>query len=427
MGSFSRRNFLRKNILGGALIASGAPIFYGFSDIEPFKEQSISNFKNSGGKIDWQQVRASFLFPEDRKYLNTASLGPSPKNVVDTLCESIHDLDSKCSHGHHLSDTVHEKFAQFLNVNPEEIAFTRNATEGMNIIARSLRLKRGDEVIITTHEHVGGAAPWLALKNDIGINIILVDLDLDGAANYKRIEAAISDRTKAIAFSHITCTTGMKLPVKEIAELCHTKGIYSCVDGAQALGMFPIDLTDLNPDFYTGSGHKWMFGPKGTGVLYIKKEHLSKIHPVYVGAYSDNGYSLNELKLAYRDSAQREEYGTRNASIILALGASIDFLNQIGMNNVAKRGQQLTSYLRNALNENENIEILTPVESKFSASILTFRINGEDNLAFNQKINSEHHLRLRGIYENDLDAIRVSCSIFNSEQELDKLIAVLKG
>lgn len=426
MAESTRRNFLKKNLIGGAVVATGIPFLYGSSDNPSMNETIPFKLDNKDYEsIDWSQIRAEFLFPADRNYLNTASLGPSPKVVVDSICESIRELDTNCSHGHHLAEKMHEKVAAFLNVTPDEIAITRNATEGMNIIARSLRLQKGDEIIITTHEHVGGAAPWLALQKDGGVVVKLVDLDLSGTNNLERIKALITKKTKAIAFSHITCTTGMLLPAKEIAKLCREKGIYSCVDGAQALGMFPIDLSDMDPDFYTTSGHKWLFGPKGTGVLYIKKSIREKYDPTYVGAYSDKTYDLNSLTMTYRLSAQREEYGTRNAPNIIGLGTAIDFMEEIGMENVAKRGRELANYFRKGLTQFEAIEILTPVEENYSASILTFKIAGLDNLELNQKLNSEKGIRLRGIYENDLNAIRVSFAVFNSFEEIDQLLVAL--
>ena len=296
----------------------------------------------------------------------------------------------------------------------------------MNIIARTLRLKAGDEVIISTHEHVGGAAPWMALQKDLGVVVKLIDLDLEGEKNLQIIKNAVSSKTKAIAFSHITCTNGMKLPVKEIAAFCKSKGIYSCVDGAQALGMFPIDLKDLEVDFYTSSGHKWLYGPKGTGVLYMNQKWVTKLNPVFAGAYSDRTFDLNNLSMEYRDSVQREEYGTRNTAINLGLGSAIEFVSTIGMENIAKRGRELANYFRNGLSTLKQIEILTPEKEVFSASIITFRFKGKDNLKINQQINSIYKIRLRGIYENNLNSIRVSFAVFNNFKEIDDLLVALK-
>lgn len=427
MSNATRRGFIQKSILGGLVYIFGTPLLGAQNAIENSNFKESFQLKHSTyNQIDWAKIRAQFLFPASRQYLNTASLGPSPRTVVDTISKTIEQLETSCSHGHHLTEKTHTQIAAFLNCSPDEIAVIRNATEGMNIIARTLRLKAGDEVIITTHEHVGGAAPWMALQKDLGIIVKLIDLDLNGETNFERIKAQTTSKTKAIAFSHITCTNGMKLPVKKLADFCRSKGIYSCVDGAQALGMFPIDLTDLNPDFYTSSGHKWLFGPKGTGLFFMNKKWIQKLNPVYVGAYSDSKYDLNSLQMEYRDSVQREEYGTRNTAITLGLGAAIDFITSIGIENVAKRGRELSDHFRKKLEQMDSIEIITPKSPEFSASMLTFRIKNADNLKINQQINSLYKIRLRGIYENNLNSIRVSFAVYNTFKEIDNLVSALQ-
>ncbi|PTM09467.1 MAG: hypothetical protein DA407_05790 [Bacteroidetes bacterium] len=427
MAKTSRRSFIKKNILSGLFLSSAVPFLQADNALK--SERSVPTLKpytSDYNTIDWDNIRQQFLFPKERHYLNTGSLGPSPRVVINTVCESIEKLETSVDHGRHQIDETHETAAKFLNVTADEIAFTRNATEGLNIAARSLRLKKGDEIIITTHEHVGGASPWMALEKDFGAVVKLVDLDFNGENNLQIIKENITDKTKVIAFSHITCTTGMKLPAKAIAELCKSKGIYSCIDGAQSLGMFPIDLRDINPDFYASSGHKWLFGPKGTGVLFINKNIIKDIAPVFAGAYTDSKFDLNSLTMEYRESAQREEYGTRNTPITLGLGSAIDFINTIGIDNVAQRGRELVSRFRKGISNIPDIEILTPESDVYSASMITIRIKGKDNLKLNPKLNKEKNLRMRGIYENNINGIRISFAIFNSFEDVDLLVNSLK-
>lgn len=427
MSYTSRRDFIRKNVLSGLFITSGIAglgantlMKSGILFSKPF---SISkNYKS----IDWQAVREQFIITDKKHYFNTGSLGPSPKMVINRICESIEKLETSCSHGRHLIAETHNKIAKFLNVTADEIALTRNATEGLNIVARSLPLKEGDEIIITTHEHVGGAMPWLALKKDIGISVKLIDLDINGEKNLQIIKDSITPKTKLIAFSHITCTTGMKLPAKAIVDFCRSKGIYSCIDGAQSLGMFPIDLAAINPDFYASSGHKWLFGPKGTGILYINKNSIEEVSPVFAGAYTDSKFDLNSLTMEYRMTAQREEYGTRNTPITLGLDSAIDFINAIGIDNVAQRSRDLVTHFRKSIANIPDIEILTPESETYSASMITIRIKGKDNLKLNQDLNKEQHLRLRGIYENNINGIRISFAIFNTFEEVNLLVSSIK-
>ena len=427
MAKTSRRSFIKKNILSGLFLSSAIPLLQANNALK--SESTLPTLKpytSDYNSIDWGNIREQFLFPKEKHYLNTGSLGPSPKVVINTICENIEKLETSTSHGRHQIDETHEKAAKFLNVTTDEIAFTRNATEGLNIAARSLRLKKGDEIIISTHEHVGGASPWMALEKDFGAIVKLIDLDFNGENNLQIIKDNITDKTKVVAFSHITCTTGMKLPAKDIVEFCRSKNIYSCIDGAQSLGMFPIDLRDINPDFYASSGHKWLFGPKGTGLLFINKNIIEHINPVFAGAYTDTKFDLNSLTMEYRKSAQREEYGTRNTPITLGLGSAFDFINAIGIDNIAKRGRELVTRFRKSIASTPEIEILTPESDIYSASMITIRIKGKDNLKINPTLNKEKNLRMRGIYENNINGIRISFAIFNSFEEVDLLVDSLK-
>lgn len=417
--SSSRREFVKKLSLGAVSLP-----FLAFSDVEV----KTSNFTINTSKycdINWKAVRKQFLLTKNRKYLNTAGLGPSPKVVVETVYQSMLNLENKGEHGHEQTEAVHEKLAKFLNTNAAEIGVTRNATESMNIVARCLPLKAGDEIILTKHEHIGGTAPWLALQKDIGIVIKLIDLDLSGENNLDIIKNAITEKTKVLSFSHVTCTTGLKLPAKEIAAFCKEKGIFSVVDGAQALGMIPIDLQDINPDFYVASAHKWLFGPKGTGVIFINKSVIAQCSPTFVGAYTNCTYDLNTLSMEYRETAQREEYGTRNTPITLGIGTAVNFISSIGIENIAARGLELADYFKQGVATNPHIKILSPLNPTYASSIVTFNSPKLDYTELNQKLRNDYGLRVRGIYENDLNGIRVSFAVFNSKKEVELLVSAL--
>ena len=416
----SRRDFIRSKVVAALLGVVSVPLLGTANSKEDF--MSPEDFSFDG---DWAKVRNRFPLNRGKIYFNTASLGPSPQQVIDAVCFSMQQLETGAFSGHgHLED-VRSDFAHFLNTDAENLAFTRNATEGMNIVANSLRLQAGDEVLLTRHEHVGGSAPWIALIEKLGIKVKLVDLDLDGKNNLKRIRQSITNRTKVLSFSHITCTTGLCLPVKEIVDLCKRKGVFSCVDGAQALGMIPVDLKALDPDFYIGCGHKWLFGPKGTGVLFMNKRVMEHCTPVFAGAYADCVFDLPTLTLEYKENATREEYGTRNASNVLGLQSAMHFLNTIGMENVKKRGSQLAQRFAQTMAQNRAVEVLTPVGTEHAASIVTIKIKGIDSQRVRNILSRDHKIFVRNIYENAIGGLRVSFSIINSEEDVDRLAAVL--
>ena len=416
MAKTERREFIKKSLLGSAAIGI-APTILGKSDsLEPAPSNLI--------EVDWSSVQNQFLLSDDRYYMNTASLGPSPQTVLDAIQAWSKKLEMKGESGHGSIKKSREYIAEHLNAFPEEIAFTRNTTEGVNIVARGLRLKAGDEVIITNHEHVGGASPWIALAKENGVKIKVVELNLDGTGNVSVIRNAISDRTKVVFFSHVTCSNGMRLPVREICDVCREKDVLSFVDGAQAMGQIQIDLGYLKPDFYATSGHKWLLGPKGTGLLYINKEKLERISPTFVGAYTVENFDLENVKMDYVDAASREEYGTRDTPKIKGLEESFRFLQRIDMQRVENRGLELHDFLRTELQDVRNIEILSPEDKAFRSAIFTFRIEGKDYLEVQKELLQTNNCRLRGIYEAKLNAIRVSCGI---HLDLGDLRALVNG
>ncbi len=429
----NRRHFI-KTLMGG--LAASATFPWIVSSAE--KAEAAANFFNAienytGTKSDndekfWNFVKQQFPLQEDLIYMNNGGLGPSPYQVIETIKSQMLKWESISETGHGLVQRVHEKAAKFFNCGTEEIAFTRNATEGMNIIACGISLNKGDEVLMTTHEHPGGGIPWLAIQKEKGIRVKLFEPGVTKEENLNIIESSITPRTRILMISHIPCTTGLLFPAKEIAELCHQKRIYVVYDGAQVMGMIPVDLNEIGCDFYTSSGHKWLCGPKGTGILYIRREMFDVWQPTHVGAYSEKVYILEEQKLEYRKEAKIVEYATRNTPIIMGIGASLDFFSAIGMERVAARGRALAAYLKEQLSEIEKVELLTPKDPALSGSIVTFKIL-DDNKSYTDyitQIKKEYNIRLRPVGEHGLNAIRVSLHIYNTFEQVDRLVEAVK-
>ncbi|MTI32283.1 aminotransferase class V-fold PLP-dependent enzyme [Xanthovirga aplysinae] len=427
----TRSKFIKNTFLGNILYPFYCqffnPIYKPLLERISSKEFDPLREGNSLEDDYWKMLRLQFPLTRDRNYFNTGGLGPSPQIVIDTVYEWMLKLETISESGYKEVASVHKKAASLFRVKPKEIAITRNTTEGVNIMARSLPLKRGDEVLMTTHEHPGAAIPWIALKKDKGINIKLIEPDLSGENNFQIIEQNISSKTKVVAIPHVTCTNGMILPVKEIAAFCKSKNIFFCVDGAQAVGMINVDLEDISPDLYATSGHKWLLGPKGSGLLYMNESIMEKLNPVYVGPYSVDNYSLNELEQTYRKEANREEYATRATPLIMGLGAAIDFITSVGIKDIEERGRKLSTYLIEELQKIRGIEILSPSNPEFSSAIVTFKLKGKDFKKIQASFRKDYQCRLRGIVENNLNALRVSCGIQNSFEELDKLLLGVKN
>lgn len=338
--------------------------------------------------------------------------------------ENVYDnwkhLEENVYNGYQLAKKSKEIIASFFKIDAKDICITRNTTEGINMAAKSIALSAGDEVIISTHEHVGGASPWLLLEKEKGIVVKLLDMDLTASNNLQRLKDLITPKTKAVSISHVTCTTGMELPVQDMVQFCREKGIYSVIDGAQAVGVVNVDLSAIRPDFYACAAHKWLFGPKGIGLLYINPDIMQDLHPLYVGAYSDENYNLNQKELKLKQTADRNDYGTRNVSLLLGFKSAVEWIEQKGLESIREECFASKNYFLSKIDKNK-IEILSP-DNEFETSILTIKINSKSNESIVRELDSKYKIRCRYIYENELDAIRISFAIFNSKKQIDMLV-----
>lgn len=356
-----------------------------------------------------------------RTYLNTGGLGPASRPVLQKFRETTDDLQLRSETGHGLIEAARPVVAGFFGADEKEIMFTRNATEGNAIVASGMALKAGDEVIIDSHAHPGGAIPWLNRWKQDGIVVRTFDpSNTDASGILQRIADRITPRTRIIQVSHVTAPTGILMPAADIAALAGQHGCWFHIDGAQSAGMLPIDLHAIGCDSWATSGHKWLGAPHGTGVLYIREDRLDAIRPTEVGAYSDAGYALPD-RFDYIDSARRHESGTRNAPLVVGLETACRFMDGIGMDRVRQRGLDLTDRLRAGLASRDDVEILTPSEDALRGSILTFRSPAMDFRELYQAISTDFKLRIRIVTEADLNAIRISLHVFNSEQDADRV------
>lgn len=389
--------------------------------------EEISNLKPENPKF-WKLIREQFPIPKDYVYLNTGGLGSSPFVVSHKVKEEMDNLDRYPTPNHDLERwwKVKEKCADVFGCDKEEIALVSCATEGINIVINGLPLKKGDEVILTTHEHVAGNLPLLNRAKRDGIILKTFEPDTKNwNGNLEKIERLINKKTKLIFVSHITCTTGQRLPEKEICKLAKDKGLWVFLDGAQVPGMMPINVREYNCDFYTTSGHKWLLGPKRTGILYVKKENLELIQPLTVGGYSEAGYSIEKNELKFQPSAQRFEYGTQNPALFFGLEVAIDFLNAIGIENVWKHNRILAEAFYQELMKIPNVDVLSPQEEDFRSAMITFKMK---NIEYDKIVSylMEKRIRVRPVTEGNLMAVRVSFHVYNSEMDVAKILNEIK-
>ncbi|MFW6059346.1 MAG: aminotransferase class V-fold PLP-dependent enzyme [Phycisphaeraceae bacterium] len=234
---------------------------------------------------------------------------------------------------------------------PHEIAFVANTSTGLAVVAEGLDWRRGDNVVITSIEYPANRYPWQNLARR-GVELIEIEPQRDGRIDVEDVVEAITDRTRVVSISHVQFSTGQRIDLKPIAETVHRAGGYLCVDAIQSVGALPVDVQAMGIDFLAADGHKWMLGPEGAGIFYCHEELIPLVHPPIVGWLNMvNALDFLNYRFELREDAQRFEAGSYNVPGILALGASIDLLLEVGMDTVAHHVEAVTTHLCERLGE----------------------------------------------------------------------------
>lgn len=431
--SLFRRHFLK--LLGTGTLGLG--VDYGKDILE---NSSSSEKKSKDGRREWfpedvkkadesfwELVQQQFPLTDDRTHLNAAGLGPAPYPVLETARKVRMQLQRKSETGVKQLWASREPVAKFLGAREDEISFQRNATEGNSTVASGLGLSRGDEVIFESHAHPGGAMPWMNREKKDGIRVRVFEPDPQSStANLQRIKDLITTRTKVIQVSHVTAPTGIRLPVKRIAELAQEHDLWFHVDGAQSAGMLPVNLKEIGCDSYATSGHKWLGASHGTGILYIRADRMDEVTPTEVGAHTDSAYEIPS-RYDYHPSARRFEAGTRDAAAVVGIRAAVRFMNQIGIDRVAERGWELARYLQEQLRDLPGVSILTPNSKARSGAITAFKAEQVGYRNLYKALREQYSLRCRLVSEQGLNAVRISTHIYNDIDDCDRVVEATRA
>lgn len=413
----NRRNFIQKI----AATASG-------SIIAPTLVSKAENTASIMNSRDWDKISKDFPISSHTFYFNNGTMGPSPQPVIDALVQKIQLVDQYGHYGD--TDLSRQKIAEFIGANSSEISLTHNTTEGINIICWGLSLKGGDEVLLSDHEHVGGALPWLNRAKIDKLNINVFRLGKDGEQTIANIQKKVTKKTRVIAIPHIACTIGKLQPIQELNRWAKSRNITLVVDGAHGMGLMPLNMKALGIDFYVSCCHKWLCGPKGTGFVYVNEGALDLIRPKFVGAGSDAGWNVNFSPgpsiNGYAPNAHRYDYGTQNTSLWTGVNAAIDYFTLIGIETIYQRNKVLTAYFVDGLKENKKFSLLTPTQPEEYAGMVSFKHNSKPYTEINALVSKEK-IRLRAVPEHGLDCIRVSFHIYNTPAQIDRLLNTLKN
>jgi selenocysteine lyase/cysteine desulfurase len=376
----------------------------------------------------WKFVREQFPLSHDRAYLNTGGLGASPYVVINAVKQKMDELERTGETGRDeaLWHSIKIATGELLGCDAGELAFVRNTTEGVNIVANGLPFRRGDEIITTTQEHIGNIMPWLPLARRVGLTPrFFVPSLVSPEENLDRIRSLFTKRTRLISVPHAVTTTGVILPVKEIAEFARTKNIWFFIDGAQTAGMFPFNLHAIGCDAFATSGHKWLMGPKETGLLYVRKEMLEIIEPKFSGAYSAGTFDYQKGTYQFEATAQRYEYGTVSTPLRVGLGAAIGFVQRIGIQKIWERDRTLATRLYHALREIPAVTLLSPERDDMRSAMITMMHQEVSHTALQEQL-AARNLRTRVVGEGGLAALRISTHIYNSPDEVERVVEAVR-
>jgi selenocysteine lyase/cysteine desulfurase len=378
----------------------------------------------------WKIIRDQFILDPEYTYLNFGGLGSCPLPVLNSFNEWSRNEERGPSAGHDekLWLEVKEKLARLLGkaCRKEDLALIGCATEGINMIVNGLSLAKGDEVITSTHEHVAVNVSLLNRMQRDGIVLRLFEPDLkNGLGNLDRIAALINARTRLIIVSHVTCTTGQRMPAQEISRLARDREIWFAMDGAQAPVCVPFDLVESGADFYACSTHKWVMGPKRTGFLYVRQGLLDTLRPTTTGASTSEKNEIRKNVLVLHPTAQRYEYGTQNDALFYALGTALDFVENIGAGRIWNHNHALAEKFHAGLREIPGVEIVSPQELAYRTSMISFRMKEFDYTKINAQL-AKDKIRARTVTEGGVNCIRVSFHICNHEGEVDKILQSIR-
>lgn len=375
----------------------------------------------------------------DMAYLDSGATTQKPQKVLDAV-ESFYEHENANPHrgAYSLSieateayESTRGKIAKFINARyPEEIIFSKNATESLNLLAYSYgldNLEKKDEVVISIMEHHSNLVPWQYVTNKTGSTLKYMYINDNFEISKEEIESKITDKTKIVGITHISNVLGTINPVKEIIKYAHKKGAIVIVDASQSIPHMKIDVQDLDADFLVFSGHK-MLAPLGIGVLYGKKELLQKMKPFLMGG--DMIEYVYEQKTTFAPLPNKFEAGTQNVEGVIGLGAAIDYINEIGYDKIAEVEKELTEYAREKLSKLDYLDLyLTPNKENHS-SVFSFNIKGvhpHDVASIldteNVYVRSGNHCAQPLLRSLGIDSTcRASLYFYNTKEDIDKLV-----
>ena len=363
-----------------------------------------------------ETAEREFHLAEGLTYLNTGTIGPCRRATLEATQRAWATLETNpVAHygrfaGEALLEVTRTIAARFLGCDLDELAVTTSTTAGMNAIAQGLRLVAGDRVVLTDQEHAGGLHCWQYLARHHGVELDIVPVprgEHRAPVIVEVIAKAIRPRTRVISVSHVFSSTGLRMPIAELSALARARGVLCVVDGAQAVGAMRVNVRELGCHAYATSGHKWLLGPKGTGLLYIAKDAQATIRPM----------ALDDSYRTYNNGS-----GVANLPGILGLGAAIRYLDAAGMAKVEAHNLDLRHRLAERLATMSGLTLVSPPAGELASPLLTAVLAERfDRLALSRALLERHRVAIRATHaEFGFNGIRFSMHEFNTNEDVDR-------
>ncbi|MGE0482353.1 MAG: aminotransferase class V-fold PLP-dependent enzyme [Phycisphaerae bacterium] len=368
------------------------------------------------------EVRARFPITRHYNFMNHAAVAPLSRPAAEALAGYAYELaESAYLRGtyYRAADRVRTAVAKLINAQSAEITFTKSTCEGINYVANGVPWLTGDNVVSTTMEFPANVYPWMNLQTR-GVTLKRV-ADEGGRIPFDRLASAIDRRTRVVAISAVQWSNGFRIDLARLGELCRSKGVLLFVDAIQALGVHPIDVQGMNIDFLAAGAHKWLCGPEGVGVFYCQRDLIGHLRPSELGYMSmKHGYEAPEPFIDLHDDARRFDSGVYNLAGICALGASLNLLHEVGLDQVQVRVKHNTDLLVEGL-RSRGWTVHSPRTASEWSGIVAFASERHDVDALRKHLRNEFKI----VVANRLGRLRASPHFYNTAEEMQQLLDAL--
>jgi cysteine desulfurase / selenocysteine lyase len=388
-------------------------------------------------------VRRQFPALQQLTFLDSACVSLAPQRTIEKL-RAFLDMTAYCPSGsstqHHIDmDTMRgaarPQVAKLINANENDIALVESTTHGLSLVANAIPLQRGDRILISDLEFLEVALPWVQKREEIGTEIDVLP-NRDGQFAPEDVEAAIAPKTRVLAVSSVQWNNGFRCDLDALSRLCRERGIFLIVDAVQQIGSVPLDVQKTPVDALACGGHKWLMSPFGCGFLYLSPQFRARVQPPMGGYLSlaepQDGWgtyfgtpSITPVfEPDFVGTARRwETGGTANYPGAIALAQSVALINEIGINNVSEHILSLTDYLIAAL-QKQGVQVVTPLDRRYRSGIVTFTLDNPQSNAALIDFLQQNRVLVSLRYTSNVGGIRVACHLFNTRQDVDRLVAV---